>query len=145
MARPVLERVKQLFPTELLQAKKEKRTGETVFGGDEKDDEDDVEPRKKKIKSDDLELSTSTVTEVGSTSPVEDFHYLLTHRVTTGMSLDSVGQQMEGVISRLMASSFGTDMNTKILASLVAYRAACVEENRPGLYNDYIRLGLSVS
>jgi len=117
---PVLQRVRQLFPTELLVAKKNKRTGDALFGGDENGKE---ESPAKRLKSDDLEMS-STVTEVGSTTPVEDFQYLLSHKVTSGVTLDSAGHQMEAVVSRLMASAFGTDMNRKITACLAAYRLA---------------------
>jgi len=135
-AEPVFERMNEIFKTKTVEAKKNKRTAESVFGKDEVSLSEE-----KKLKTDnDVSLEISApVTEVGSTTPVEDFRYLLSHSVTNSVTFDSLSQQLEAVVIRMLASAFGSDMNTKILRCLTAYREECCSRGRPELYNAFIK------
>ena len=47
---------------------------------------------------------------------------------------------MEAVIDKLLASAFGTDLNSKIVGCIKAYREACIEHKKPEMYNEFIRV-----
>eukprot|EP00090_Calanus_glacialis_P024754 TRINITY_DN38449_c0_g1_i1.p1 TRINITY_DN38449_c0_g1~~TRINITY_DN38449_c0_g1_i1.p1 ORF type:complete len:720 (-),score=286.57 TRINITY_DN38449_c0_g1_i1:59-2218(-) len=135
-AEPVFERMNEIFKTKIIEAKKQKRTAESVFG---KDEPSGSQEKKSKLDGDiSLEIS-APVTEVGSTTPVEDFRHLLSNSVTSNVTLDSVAQQLETVVIRLLSSAFGSDMNTKIVNCLSAYREECCSRRRPKLYNQFIK------
>jgi len=135
-AEPVFERMNEIFKTKVIETKKNKRTAESVFGKDEL-----PTSQEKKIKTDEsisLEIS-APVTEVGSITPVEDFQQLLSNSVTSNVTFDTLAQQLESVVIRMLASAFGSDMNLKIVACLRAYREECCSRARPGLYNAFIK------
>jgi len=135
-AEPVFERMAEIFKTKVLETKKNKRTAEDVFG---KDDTSGSEEKKPKIESDlSLEIA-APVTEVGSTTPVEDFRHLLAHSVTNNVTFDSLAQQLEAVVIRMLGSAFGSDMNSKVLSCLSAYREESSSRIRPQLYNEFIK------
>jgi len=135
-ADPVFERMTEIFKTKLIDSNKVKRTAESVFG---KDEETPSQEKKQKLDPDiSLELS-APVTEVGSTTPVEDFRSLLASSVSTNSTFNSVAQQLETVVIRLLSSAFGSDMNTKIVQCLAAYREECSGRASPVLYNLFIK------
>lgn len=153
-AQPVLDRIRELFPLEEAATtagqKAGKRTGQSVFGTQEPTAEaaaaeqengavTEEEQARKRLKVEDLGFEDRNITVVGSATPVEDFRYLLSHVVTTGATLRSAGTQLEGVISRLIASAFGTDLNPKIISCLQAYREECATRQQPDYYNSFIR------
>jgi len=135
-AEPVFERMNEIFKTKIIESNKAKRTAESVFGKDE-----EVPSQEKKQKLDpDISLEMSApVTEVGSTTPVEDFRSLLANSVSTNSTFNSVAQQLETVVIRLLSSAFGSDMNTKIVQCLAAYREECSSRVSPVLYNLFIK------
>jgi len=139
-AEPVFERMNEIFKTKVSETKRNKRTAESVFGADQLSDQLSGS-QEKKLKTDEsisLEIS-SPVTEVGSTTPVDDFHYLLSNSVTSNVSFDTLAQQLEAVVICMLASAFGLDMNLKIMACLRAYREECCSRARPGLFNVFIK------
>lgn len=136
------EKLRKVFPTKQVEKFKKggKRTAEDVFGKDVKLQNEDDENKKSKLDESDLELgSGGTVTEVGTVTPVEDFRHLLSTSVTSRVTLDMVAQQLENVMMRMLASAFGSDVNTKIVRCLTAYREEAVSHQRPELYNNFIK------
>jgi len=133
-------KLRKIFPTKQVEKFKKgvKRTAEDVFGKDVNVKSDDDENKKSKLY--DLELgSGSTVTEVGTVTPVEDFRHLLSTSVTSRVTLDMVAQQLENVTMRMLASAFGSDVNTKVVRCLTVYREEVVIHQRPQLYNSFIK------
>ncbi len=80
-AKPALEKIKNLFKLEVVQTKKEKQTGAETFGVDSSKrsmGDSQEASTSKRLKADDLDLAASdSVTEVGTTTPVEDFKKLV--------------------------------------------------------------------
>lgn len=73
-----LKAISELFKLEVVMAKKKKATGESVFGESKKRGSDSQEDAGAKRAKDDLSLSSSvSVTNVGTTTPVEDFKQLI--------------------------------------------------------------------
>jgi len=135
-AQPVFERMNEVFKTKVIESKKVKRTAESVFG---KEEVTPSQEKKQKLDSDiSLDLA-APVTEVGSTNPVEDFRYLLSTSVSNNITFNSLAQQMEAVVIRLLSSAFGSDMNTKIVQCLTAYREEASTRGVPDMYNKFIR------
>jgi len=134
-AEPVFERMNEIFKTKIIEEKKQKRTAESVFGKEE------APSQEKKLRLDgDISLEISApVTEVGSTTPVEDFRSLLSNSVSSNVSFNSLAQQLETVVIRLLSSAFGSDMNSKIVRCLTAYREECSTRSSPRLYNAFIK------
>jgi len=129
----VVQRIRELFPLQEEEDKRKgKRTGDKVFG----DRTVEEEPTAKKARSAD---ENPEVHNVGTVNPVEDFNYLLANMVSSGNTIQSLGIQMEEVIQKLLASAFGTDLNSKIVNCIKAYRDACVEHKQPDMYNEFIR------
>jgi len=126
---PVAERMKELFTTEEVVKAKTKRTAEVVLGKDG----DGEEPETKRPRED-LEMEAS-IAEVGSVTPVEDFRVL----VGRGEALEGVALQLERVVMRLLATAFGGDMDSKVIACLAVYREEAARRRRPDLYNVFIR------
>ena len=145
----------KLFKLETIIKKKEKQTGDTAFGNMDKRPVEPLgkrdvtsnceeEERNKRLKlnenSIDLALNSDSlvgkVTEVGTTTPVNDFEKLL----QGGFHINTVSIQMENVILVLLKTSFGDQMTEKIISCLVSYRQACIELNSPTVYNKFIRL-----
>merc|ERR1719499_160109 len=134
-AEPVWERMNELFQTTIIETKNKKRTADKVFGKEDQSNES------KKMKGDgDVSLDLDAeVSEVGTATPVADFRHLLAHIVSSNVTFDSLAQQLETVVHRLLSSAFGTDMNSKIISCLVAYREECCSRRRPTLYNQFIK------
>merc|ERR1719347_495104 len=136
-SRNVLANMKTIFKTkENDLTKKSKRTAENVFGKDEIPN--DVDASKKAKLNDTLDILSKTVTEVGSVTPVEDFCHLLSNSVTNRLTFEVVGAQLQGVIMRMLASAFGSDINSKVVSCLQAYRKESVSRGRPGSYNQFL-------
>ena len=135
-AQPVFERMNEIFKTKVIESKKVKRTAESVF---RKEELTPSQEKKQKLDSDiSLDLA-APVTEVGSTNPVDDFRSLLATSVTNNITFNSVAQQMEAVVIRLLSSAFGSDMNTKIVQCLAAYREEASTRSTPDMYNQFIK------
>jgi len=129
----VVQRIRELFPLQEEQDKRKgKRTGDKVFG----DRNVEEVPTEKKARSAD---ENPEVHNVGTVNPVEDFSYLLANMVSSGNTIQSLGIQMEEVIQKLLASAFGTDLNSKIVSCIKTYRDACVKHKQPDMYNEFIR------
>ena len=120
----VHEDIKEVFKTKVNEkmAHKRKRQDELFI--------DDS----KKFRVDD-----SAVTEVGPINPVDDFRYLLAHSVTSNTTYDSLAQQMETVVVRLLEGKYSSNMTTKIVASLSALREESCHRQRPELYNNFVK------
>ena len=142
-----LSEIKKLFKLETVEVKKEKKTGDKMFKSIEtKDsessqlDDNGVVTKRLKLSQDSIDLSLNdssgnNVTEVGTTTPVQDFERLL----QLGFHINTVAIQMEKVILNLIKASFANQMNEKVIACLQCYRQACVEMKSPTVYNKFIR------
>ena len=128
--------------------KKKKQTGDKAFKTtiDDKhtsaslflDENKDMSKRMKVGGSLDLSLdndSLQNVTEVGTTTPVQDFEKLLQR----GFNISTISIQMEKVILNLIKISYGSQMNEKLVSCLQCYREACIDLKSPTVYNKFIR------
>ena len=79
--------------------------------------------------------SLQNVTEVGTTTPVQDFEKLLQR----GFNISTISIQMEKVILNLIKISYGGQMNEKVVSCLQCYREACIDLKSPTVYNKFIR------
>jgi len=128
-ASPVLQRINQLFTTKVNEnLNKRKRS---------QDNEDNSDEAKRSRNG--TSQSQTEILEVGTSSPVEDFRYLLSHSVSSNTTFDIVAQQLDSVIMKLLSSTFGANIITKIIACLTAYREESCSRHRPELYNNLIR------
>ena len=66
---------------------------------------------------------------------MEDFRTL----IGRGEALDGVVIQLERVVLRLLSTSFGGDMDSKVVGCLAAYREEAKRRSRPDIYNAFIR------
>ena len=66
---------------------------------------------------------------------MEDFRTL----VDRGEALEGVAIQLERVIMRLLATAFGSDMDSKVIGCISAYREEAGRRSRPDMYNAFIR------
>ena len=66
---------------------------------------------------------------------MEDFRVL----VGRGEALEGVALQLERVVMRLLATAFGGDMDSKVVACLAVYREEAARRSRFDLYNAFIR------
>jgi len=140
-----LEKVKERFKLEVVEHKKDKNTGESLFGkrpADSNGEAENGEPDSKKINSTDLSLSNvNIVVQVGTKTPVEDFLKLL----KDGQVLNTVSVQMEEVIVKLLCSSSNNfsgaqaQMMDKVIECLTVYRDQTMSRNCPDLYNEFLR------
>ena len=141
-AKKPLAEISKLFKLEVAMVqKKEKMTGESAFGHKRKangNDTEDLNGDAKKLKADDLSLSTSmisSVTEVSTMTPVEDFEKLL----DLGFQFGAIVVQMEKVILELLRVAFGDQKNEKILNCIKSYRKASLDEKRnAGHFNRFM-------
>ena len=101
-------------------------------------DNEDTSEDAKKLR-DDTSSSQREVLEVGTSRPVEDFRYLLSHSVSSNTNFDIIAQQLDSVIMKLLTSTFGTNIITKIISCLTAHREESCSRHRPELYNNLIR------
>lgn len=105
-----------------------------ISDADAEEDESSSDAKRSKA-DDDLSLARkSAVTEVGSSTPVEDFKQL----IVEGQALIPVGQQLERVIVKLVEKSFGGGLFEKIVACLREYRDVCMQKRNSSLYNDFL-------
>ena len=117
-------------------------TGESAFGHKRQasngNDTEDLNGDAKKLKADDLSLSTSmisSVTEVSTMTPVEDFEKLL----DLGFQFGAIVVQMEKVILELLRVAFGDQKNEKLLNCIKSYRKASLDEKRnAGHFNRFM-------
>ena len=143
-----LSNISNLFKLETVVTKKEKQTGNTAFKNPDQvllqpgisldDKEGAIKRMKLDTNSIDLSLNDSLgshVTEVGTTTPVEDFEKLL----QAGFQISTLSLQMERVILNLIKASFGIQFSEKLISCLVAYRQACIEMKSPTVYNKFVR------
>ena len=143
-----LSNISSLFKLETVVAKKEKQTGNTAFKNPDQvllqpgicrdDKEGAIKRMKLDTNSIDLSLNDSLgshVTEVGTTTPVEDFEKLL----QAGFQISTLSLQMEKVILNLIKASYGNQFSEKLISCLVSYRQACIEMKSPTVYNKFIR------
>ena len=145
-----LTNISQLFKLEIVVQKKEKPTGDKAFknlpvktmeSGLGSDAAGDASKRLK-LSDDSVDLALNTdsigssgVTEVGTTTPVEDFEKLL----QAGFHINTVSIQMEKVIINLVKGSFGNQMDAKVITCLDSYRQACIDMKSPTVYNKFVR------
>lgn len=148
-----LEAIAKLFKLELVLAKKPKVTGESAFGEIRKRGSDSQEENSAKRAKEDLSLSSSfSVTNVGTTTPVEDFKHLikLGFQFNAGkVAFHQSGQyfstfsfpvvvQLEKVILDLLRLSFGNSMNEKIVDCVKVYRETSLELKNAGHFNQFM-------
>ena len=148
-SRVPLADIAQLFKLETVIKKKEKQTGNEAFGNVDKRSAEpnvgdgDVGEASKRLKltQDSLDLALTNdslgtnTTEVGTTTPVQDFEKLL----QAGFHINTVTIQMEKVILKLLKVSFGDQMSDKVISCLESYRQACIDMRSPTVYNKFMR------
>ena len=143
-----INKIAELFKLETIVQKKEKQTGDKAFKNykhdnakpesSSLDNNGDFSKRMKLDGSIDLSLNNDSlrnVTEVGSTTPVQDFEKLL----QAGFHISTISIQMEKVILNLIKASFGSHGNEKVMSCLQCYRQACIDIKSPTVYNKFIR------
>ena len=121
----VHEDMKEVFKTKVNEkiANKRKRQDDELF----------IDETKKS------RVDDSAVTEVGPVSPVDDFRYLLAHSVSSNTTFDSLAQQLEAVVLRLLSGKFSASITSKIVACLSALREETCHRQRPEIYNNFVR------
>ena len=143
-----ISNIAELFKLETIVQKKEKQTGDKAFKNYKDDNSKpeslsldtngDLSKRMKLDGSIDLSLNNDSlrnVTEVGTTTPVQDFEKLL----QAGFHISTISIQMEKVILNLIKVSFGSQMNEKVISCLQCYRQACMDIKSPTVFNKFIR------
>ena len=141
-----ISNIAELFKLETIVQKKEKQTGDKAFKNYKDDNSKpeslsldtngDLSKRMKLDGSIDLSLNNDSlrnVTEVGTTTPVQDFEKLL----QAGFHISTISIQMEKVILNLIKVSFGSQMNEKVISCLQCYRQACMDIKSPTVFNKY--------
>ena len=126
-AEPAFERIRELFKTKVIESSANKKRKLTDNDNNEDDDN-------KKAKTD-----NNKATEVGTASPLEDFHYLLSHSITNNTSFELIAHQLELVIMKLLSSNYGGNIFRKIEECLRALREECCSRGKPKIYNDFIK------
>lgn len=138
LAEKPLQNLTKVFKLEEVQSKKDKQTGQQVFGKRNLEDDAAGEGPSKRLKSDELalaaEAAAASVTEVGTVNPTEDFEKL----IKLGFQYSAVTVQLEKVILSLLEGSYGSQLADKILGCLKAYRKASLEQKQANLYNNFV-------
>ena len=98
----VHEDMKQVFKTQVNEKIGIKRK--------RKDDEFVVDETKK------FHADGGGVTEVGPINPVDDFRYLLAHSISSNTTFDSLAQQLEAIVIRLLSGKYSASITSKIVA-----------------------------
>jgi len=139
-----LSKIKDLFKLELLISKKNKITGDEVFGEDanekkrkhENGDQNEDETEAKKNRQIDVTLAdpVPTIDTIGTVTPVEDFKMLL----EGGIQFDAVVVKMEKVIIKLLSDSLGDQFDEKIKNCIKVFRKASLERKNSGHFNNFI-------
>ncbi|XP_052762081.1 X-ray repair cross-complementing protein 5-like [Mya arenaria] len=132
-----LESLRAKFKLEAVKRKEEK-TGENLFK-----ENGDGEPAGKKVKVDgDLEggmetIAKATVTEVGSTTPVEDFMALISMKDED--KFEEACGQMQKRIQQIVLDSFGDQFYGKAMECVKCLREQCIKKQEPSQYNTFIK------
>ncbi|WAR17053.1 XRCC5-like protein [Mya arenaria] len=132
-----LESLRAKFKLEAVKRKEEK-TGENLFK-----ENGDGEPAGKKVKVDgDLEggmetIAKATVTEVGSTTPVEDFMALISMKDED--KFDEACGQIQKRIQQIVLDSFGDQFYGKAMECVKCLREQCIKKQEPSQYNTFIK------
>ncbi|XP_052251500.1 X-ray repair cross-complementing protein 5-like isoform X2 [Dreissena polymorpha] len=130
--------LREKFKLEVVK-KKEQQTGEALF----KENGDSVEPAAKKMKlQSNLEggitsLAKAKVTEVGSTTPVEDFLTLV--NIKEEDKFDEACGQMQKRIQQIVLDSFGDQFYDKAMACLKCLRQQCCKNIEASQYNKFVK------
>ncbi|XP_053382453.1 X-ray repair cross-complementing protein 5-like [Mercenaria mercenaria] len=133
-----METLKEKFKLEVVK-KKEEKTGENMF--QEKGESDG--PPAKKVKVDDNldggmeDLAKSKVTEVGSTTPVDDF-IAIVNRKDEDKFEEACGQ-MQKRIQQIVLDSFGDQFYEKAMDCLKCLREQCIKKLEAKSYNTFIK------
>jgi len=135
-----LSKIKDLFKLELLISKKNKITGDEVFGGDtngskRKNEPDNDENDSKKVRQS-LTLADPgpSIGTIGTVTPVEDFKMLL----EGGIQFAAVVVQMQNVIIKLLSDSLGDQFNDKIQKCIEIFRQATLEKKNSAHFNHFV-------
>ena len=123
--KPVHEDMKEVFKTKVNEKITNKRKRQ--------DDESFIDETKKS------RVDDSAVTEVGPIRPVDDFRYLLAHSVSSNTTFDSLAQQLEAVVLRLLSGKYSASLVSKIVGCLSALRDEACHRQRPEVYNNFVR------
>lgn len=139
-----LTKIKDLFKLELLISKKNKITGDEVFGGDanaqkrknESGDQNEDETEAKKTRQIDVTLAdpVPTIDTIGTVTPVEDFKMLL----KGGIQFGAVIVKMEKVIIKLLSDSLGDQFDEKIQKCVEIFRKTSLERKNSGHFNNFM-------
>jgi len=136
-----LSKIKDLFKLELLISKKNKITGDEVFGSQKRKNEtgdtnEDETEAKKSRQIDSLTLAdpVPTIDTIGTVTPVEDFKILL----EGGIQFDAVVVKMEKVIIKLLTDSLGDQFDEKIQNCIRVFRKASLERKNSGHFNNFM-------
>ncbi|XP_014668438.1 PREDICTED: X-ray repair cross-complementing protein 5-like [Priapulus caudatus] len=134
-----VKRMRNLFPLEELQTKKEVETGASVFQ-DQFKSENEPDAKKQRV-GDDLTggmaaLSRLPITEVGTVSPVDDFRAIL---VQKSMKFSEACSMLQKRIVQLVVDSFGAQLYSKAIECLHALRDDSVKNSSPDSFNLFLK------
>ena len=150
-SKETLEKYKELFPLEKVQTgeKVKRKYWADVSTDDIKLDsyanaDSDAQALKKK-KLDDNEALFSIekivafgITDVGSITPVKDFHDMLNRRDVD--LVDKAIEQMKERIQQLVNDSIKDQLYIKAIECLKALREGCIKEEEAAAFNTFLRL-----
>ncbi|KAL4218077.1 X-ray repair cross-complementing protein 5 [Mactra antiquata] len=134
-----LEKLKEKFKLEKVK-KKEEVTGENMF---QENGATGDEPALKKVKMDDNldsgleDITKSKVTEVGSTTPVDDFIALINMKDED--KFDDACSQMQKRVEQIVMDSFGDQFYEKAMDCLKCLREQCIKKLEAKSYNQFLK------
>ncbi|CAD5125661.1 DgyrCDS13862 [Dimorphilus gyrociliatus] len=132
-----LKKVKETFPLKRVAKAKGKDTADNVFNIEEKDAEG--ESSEKKPRMDDVELSDlqkEKVDKIGTVTPVEDFLAILSQKDRD--RYDEACEMIRERIIQLVFDSFGSQLFSKAIDCLRAYRAQTLKHSEPRDFNKFL-------
>ncbi|XP_023235684.1 X-ray repair cross-complementing protein 5-like [Centruroides sculpturatus] len=137
--KPILEKIKKLFPLEEVVPAKSMKTGASMFQNGEKSEEPPI--KRSKSGSDILqggmaEIVMGNIQEVGTVTPLEDFKKLISN---PNCNFSEVCKQLENVILKLIKDPVGGNLHIKAINSVKGYREESIKKMEPSNFNSFLR------
>ncbi|KAL3890820.1 hypothetical protein ACJMK2_003097 [Sinanodonta woodiana] len=134
-----IKKLPKLFKLEVVK-KKDQKTGGDIFKEDEGGDAGPAVKRRRtdaSLEGGMKDIARAKVTEVGTTSPVEDFLTLINSRDED--KFEQACEQMQKRIKQLVVDSFGDQFYEKAMDCLKTLRKECVKKSEPRQYNTFVK------
>lgn len=138
-AKPILEKIKKLFPFEEVLSAKSIKTGASMFQNGEKTDEPPA--KRNRSGSDTLqggvaEIVMGSVQEVGTVTPLEDFKKLISNQ---NCNFLEVCKQLENVVLKLLKDPIGGNLHLKAINCLKGYREESLKKLESSGFNNFLK------